>query len=42
VQAGVYQFNVTIPDSSPDGDLPVSCVVSGVRTAGNVVISVKR
>jgi uncharacterized protein (TIGR03437 family) len=39
--AGLYQFNVTVPDL-PDGDYPVTAEVAGVRTAKAVRIRIAR
>ncbi len=41
VSAGVYQFNVTVPDL-PDGDYPVTAEVAGVRTAKIVKLRIQR
>jgi uncharacterized protein (TIGR03437 family) len=30
--SGLYQFNVRIPASTPDGDVPVSITIGGVQT----------
>lgn len=40
--AGLYQFNVTIPDSPPNGDAAVVVDVSGVRSQDNIFITVQR
>lgn len=42
VQAGVYQFNVQVPDTTPEGDLQVAITAGGVASSTNVYISVKR
>jgi protocatechuate 3,4-dioxygenase beta subunit len=39
--AGLYQFNITIPDL-PDGDYPVTAEVAGVRTAKFVRVRIER
>lgn len=39
VEAGLYQFNVTVP-GLPDGDALVTGAVDGVNTQSNVRISV--
>ena len=39
--AGVYQFNVRIPDGIPDGDAPVVVQVEGTTTQANANITVK-
>jgi uncharacterized protein (TIGR03437 family) len=41
-QAGVYQFNVTVPAEAPDGDLAVVIQMGGSRTQENVYLSVSR
>jgi len=40
--AGLYQLNVKIPDTLPDGDAAVVAETGGVRTQDNVFITVKR
>ena len=40
-QAGLYQFNVTVPPNSGGGDQPLQAAVNGVRTQSNVVIAVQ-
>ncbi len=40
--AGLYQFNVTVPASLPDGDAPVVLDVNGSRSQDNIFITVKR
>ena len=39
---GLYQIEVQVPDSVPDGDLPVVAQVNGVQPSSNVLLSVKR
>jgi uncharacterized protein (TIGR03437 family) len=39
---GLYQIAVQVPDSVPDGDLPVVAQVNGVQSSSNVLLSVKR
>ena len=39
---GLYQIEVQVPDSVPDGDLPVVAQVNGVQSSSNVLLSVKR
>ena len=39
--AGVYQFNVRIPDGIPDGDAPVIVQVEGTTTQANAFITLK-
>ncbi|HZS49724.1 MAG TPA: TIGR03118 family protein [Bryobacterales bacterium] len=40
--AGLYQFNVVVPPSAPDGDLEVQAVIGGVETPPGTFINVKR
>ena len=40
--AGLYQFNVKVPDALPDGDAAVVVDVAGFPTQSNVYITVKR
>ena len=40
--AGLYQIAVQVPDSVPDGDLPVVAQVNGVQSSSNVLLNVKR
>jgi len=37
---GLYQFNLTIPLGSPNGDLPIVCAYNGASTPSNDVITV--
>ena len=39
--AGLYQFNVLVPDV-PDGDVPIVAEIGGVRTQDNAFVTVKR
>jgi len=39
---GLYQFNIRVPDSAPNGDVPVVATIGGVSTQSNVFISVQR
>jgi uncharacterized protein (TIGR03437 family) len=39
---GLYQINVTVPDSATDGDLPVVVTNAGVSSPGSVTIRVQR
>jgi uncharacterized protein (TIGR03118 family) len=39
--AGVYQVNVTVPDTAPDGDLPVVAQVAGTSTQASAIITVQ-
>jgi uncharacterized protein (TIGR03437 family) len=41
-QAGLYQFNVIVPDGVPDGDAGVSIEIGGARTQDNVYLAVRR
>ena len=40
--AGLYQVNIRIPASLPDGDLPVSLSVHGVSTPAGAFVTVQR
>jgi uncharacterized protein (TIGR03437 family) len=40
--AGVYQFNVKIPDSTPDGDVPVIATINSISTQSSARIRVQR
>ncbi len=40
--AGLWQFNVAIPNDLPDGDASVVAEVGGVRTQANALISIQR
>jgi uncharacterized protein (TIGR03437 family) len=40
-QAGLFQFNVTIPSGLGAGDLPLSAIVAGAQTPAGVVISLQ-
>jgi uncharacterized protein (TIGR03437 family) len=39
---GLYQFNVKVPDSAPNGDVPVVATINGVSTQSNIFISVQK
>jgi uncharacterized protein (TIGR03437 family) len=39
---GVYQLNVTLPDSTADGAIPVVATIRGVSTPGTATIPVKK
>ena len=39
--AGVYQINVTVPESTPDGDIPVVAQIQGVSTQSTAIITVQ-
>ncbi len=40
--AGVYQVNVTLPDSVPDGDQPVTIEIDSERSAASPLLPVRR
>ena len=40
--AGLYQINILLPDSIPDGDLPVRMTVNGIAAPTGGYIAVKR
>ena len=40
--AGLYQIAIQIPDSVPNGDLPVVAQVQGVQSPGNVLLTVQK
>ena len=42
VATGVYQFNVTVPDSTADGNIPVVATIGGISTPGTAFIPVKK
>jgi uncharacterized protein (TIGR03437 family) len=39
---GLYQFNVRVPMSAPDGDVPASIAIGGFQTQSGTTIPVKR
>jgi hypothetical protein len=39
---GLYQFNVTVPDSVPDGDAPIELTVDGQPTGQTLFVAVRR
>ena len=39
--AGLYQFNVVVPSSTPDGEAPLSASYNGNSTQKNVIVTVK-
>ncbi len=39
--SALYQFNVRVPASTPDGDIPVTIMVNGVKTQDGATIPVK-
>ncbi len=40
--SGLYQFNVRIPDTVPDGDVPVEVRIGGLSTQSGATIPVRR
>lgn len=42
VAAGLYQFNVTVPSTLPDGDVPIIAEIGGITSAANAYISVQQ
>ncbi len=40
--SGLYQFNVRVPQSAPDGDIPVTITVDGQSTQAGATIPVKK
>jgi uncharacterized protein (TIGR03437 family) len=40
--AGLYQIAIQIPDSVPNGDLPVVALVQGIPSPGNVLLTVQK
>ena len=42
VAAGVYQFNVTVPASTPDGDQPIVAQVGTLSSASNAILTVHK
>ena len=41
VAPGLYQLNLTVPESAPDGDLPIIATYNGVSTQTTALITVK-
>jgi uncharacterized protein (TIGR03437 family) len=39
--SGLYQFNVRVPASAPDGDVPVSITIGGFTTQSGTTIPVQ-
>jgi len=39
--SGLYQFNIRIPQSTPDGDIPISISIGGFQTQSGVTIPIK-
>jgi uncharacterized protein (TIGR03437 family) len=42
VGAGLYQINVKVPDSQPDGDVPLTVSIGGTVSAAKAQLTVKR
>lgn len=42
VSPGLYQFNVTIPQNTPDGDQPVTATYGGQSTQAGALLTVQR
>ena len=42
VGAGLYQINVKVPDSQPDGDVPLAVSIGGTTSAAAAQLTVKR
>jgi uncharacterized protein (TIGR03437 family) len=42
VGPGLYQFNVYVPASTPNGDIPMTATFNGTSTQSGVVISVQQ
>ena len=40
--SGLYQFNVRVPQSAPDGDVPVTITVDGQSTQTGATIPVQK
>ncbi|MEO8126229.1 MAG: hypothetical protein ABI822_04000, partial [Bryobacteraceae bacterium] len=40
--SGLYQFNIRLPDATPDGDIPISISISGVTSQSGTTVPVKR
>jgi uncharacterized protein (TIGR03437 family) len=40
--AGLYQINIHVPASMPDGNLPVATTVAGVSTPAGAFLTVKK
>lgn len=39
---GLYQLNIKLPDTTPDGDLPLIIEIGGVQSSVNAFLAVKR
>ena len=39
---GLYQFNVKVPDSTPNGDISVVATINGLSTQSNALITVQK
>jgi uncharacterized protein (TIGR03437 family) len=42
VEPGEFQFNVVVPQNTPDGDQPITATYNGVTTQPGVLITVQR
>jgi uncharacterized protein (TIGR03437 family) len=42
ISPGLYQFNVVVPPSAADGDLPVTATYNGVSAFGGAILAVQR
>jgi len=40
-EAGLYQINVTVPPSTPSGDMPVVASLNGLTTQSGAIITVQ-
>jgi uncharacterized protein (TIGR03437 family) len=40
--AGLYQFNVTVPNDLPNGDAAVAATIGGVSTQTGVLVTVQQ
>ena len=40
--AGLYQLNIRVPDAVPDGDQPLTIIVSGATSPATAFVTVKR
>ncbi len=39
---GLYQLNIKLPDTTPDGDLPLIIEIAGVQSSAGGFLAVKR
>ena len=42
VSPGLYQFNVVVPSSAPDGDNPITAQYNGFTTQSGVLLTVQQ